>query len=83
MSWADPIVARLAEGRARGAQRGAQLGADRSQAKAKAPPVVLVSERLGAIRISPHVYNTVADLEALIEGLREAVGRAGVGQARL
>ena len=34
---------------------------------------VLVSERLGAIRISPHVYNTREDLERLISALQEAV----------
>ena len=37
------------------------------------PKPVLVSERLGAIRISPHVYNTREDLEVLLAGLRDAV----------
>ena len=41
------------------------------------PKPVLVSERLGAIRVSPHLYNTREDLIALIEGLKEAVGQAG------
>ena len=40
------------------------------------PKPVLVSERLGAIRVSPHLYNTREDLIALIEGLKEAVGQA-------
>lgn len=38
------------------------------------PRPVLVSERLGAIRISPHVYNTKAELAELIDALRDAVG---------
>ena len=38
------------------------------------PRPILVSERLGAIRVSPHVYNTHADLTELLTGLGEAVG---------
>ena len=37
------------------------------------PMPVLVGERLGAIRVSPYVYNGAADIEQLFEGLREAV----------
>lgn len=40
---------------------------------ARTPKPVLVSERLGAIRVSPHLYNTPDDLEQLLDGLREAV----------
>ena len=40
---------------------------------ARAARPVLVSERLGAIRVSPHMYNTRADLDALLEGLRDAL----------
>ena len=41
--------------------------------KSRVPRPVLVSERMGAIRISPHVYNTKADIDCLIDGLREAI----------
>lgn len=34
---------------------------------------VLVSDRLGAIRISPHLYNTRNDLECLLAALKDAV----------
>ena len=37
------------------------------------PRPVLVSERLGVIRVSPHLYNTPDDLRCLLDGLREAV----------
>jgi len=37
------------------------------------PKPVLVSERLGVIRIAPHVYNTADDIEALLEGLRDSI----------
>ena len=42
----------------------------------RSPPVV-VSERFGAIRVSPHVYNTAADVDHLIDGLRDAIAAAG------
>ena len=50
------------------------------------PRPVLVSERFGAIRIAPYVYNTRADLELLISGLRDAVkcgGDEGMLSSRL
>jgi len=37
------------------------------------PRPVLVSERLGVIRVSPHLYNTPDDLRCLLDGLREVV----------
>ena len=51
----------------------------------KARPLpVLVGERLGAIRVSPHLYNGPSDLDALFEGLREALtAAAGRPQSRL
>jgi selenocysteine lyase/cysteine desulfurase len=33
---------------------------------------VSVSARAQAIRLSPHVYNSDADMQALVEALREA-----------
>lgn len=45
---------------------------------------VLVSERLGAIRVSPHLYNGRNDLEHLLAGLRDAaLLRERVPSARL
>eukprot|EP00966_Prymnesium_polylepis_P013049 300752-Prymnesium_polylepis.1 len=44
-------------------------------ALAKRPVPVLVSERFGYIRVSPHVWNTRADFEHLLDGLAEIVGR--------
>ena len=41
--------------------------------KARRPRPVLVSERFGAIRIAPHIYNTREDALYLAEALREAV----------
>lgn len=40
---------------------------------ASQPVPVIVGERLGAIRISPHLYNGPADIEALIQGLQDAL----------
>ena len=40
------------------------------------PRPVLVSERLGAIRVSPHLYNTEGDLEELVAALREAASKS-------
>ena len=45
-----------------------------SSLKRRSPRPVLVSERFGAIRIAPHIYNTSADIETLIDALRDAVG---------
>lgn len=36
---------------------------------------IAVSSREGAIRISPHMYNTVADIDRLVEGLAEGLRR--------
>jgi selenocysteine lyase/cysteine desulfurase len=44
-------------------------------ALARQPRKVLVSDRLGSIRVSPHLYNTRGDVEQLISGLADAVGR--------
>ena len=41
--------------------------------KARKPRPVLVSERFGVIRVSPHTYNTIEDLECLISGLHDAI----------
>ena len=41
------------------------------------PRPVLVSERFGAIRVAPHIYNTSEDLECLMRGLRVAVTGEG------
>lgn len=43
------------------------------QLKARRPRPVLVSERFGAIRIAPHIYNTTDDMRQLLDALREAV----------
>ena len=40
---------------------------------------VYVSQRSASIRVSPHVYNTQADISALAEALRAAALRAAVG----
>ena len=45
--------------------------------KPRRTPPVVVSERFGAIRVSPHVYNTAADVDHLIDGLRDAIAAAG------
>ena len=37
---------------------------------------MVVGARFGAIRVSPHVYNTRADLEALLSGLKDALAPA-------
>lgn len=44
---------------------------------ARRSPPVLVSARLGVIRLSPHVWNTEAHVAELVQGLREALGRPG------
>ena len=50
----------------------------------KARPLpVLVGERLGAIRVSPYVYNGAADIDQLFEGLREAVNQGTPSHCRL
>eukprot|EP00908_Phaeocystis_cordata_P008432 Transcript_19111.p1 GENE.Transcript_19111~~Transcript_19111.p1 ORF type:complete len:436 (+),score=157.12 Transcript_19111:61-1308(+) len=45
-------------------------------ALARRTPPVVVGARFGAIRVSPHVYNTRADLEALLSGLKDALAPA-------
>ena len=50
--------------------------------KSRAPRPVLVSERFGAIRISPHLYNSREDIECLLTGLREAVTRYDASPSR-
>ena len=40
---------------------------------ARKPRPVVVGARFGAIRVSPHAYNTRADLEVLLRGLADAV----------
>ena len=39
------------------------------------PRPVLVSERLGKIRVAPHLYNTRSDLDELVGGLQAAVAQ--------
>ena len=46
------------------------------QLASRQPRPVLVSERLGAIRVSPHLYNTEGDLEELVAALREAASKS-------
>ena len=38
---------------------------------------VLVSDRMGYIRVSPHVYNDERDAEELLEALAQALGAVG------
>jgi selenocysteine lyase/cysteine desulfurase len=45
------------------------------QSLARRSPPVLVSARLGLIRVSPHVWNTPAHAAELVQGLREALDR--------
>lgn len=40
---------------------------------ARQPRPIVVGARFGAIRVSPHAYNSRADLEALLRGLADAV----------
>ena len=51
--------------------------------QASQPRPVLVSERFGVIRISPHLYNDHDDLECLVSALAAAVGHASSGRSRL
>jgi selenocysteine lyase/cysteine desulfurase len=47
-----------------------------SRLKARQSRPVLVSDRFGAIRVAPHIYNDREDLECLMCALAEAIGRA-------
>ena len=51
--------------------------------KRTAPRPVLVSERFGAIRIAPYLYNTKEDCECLLAGLRDAVAAGSTSSSRL
>ncbi|KAL1524860.1 hypothetical protein AB1Y20_019740 [Prymnesium parvum] len=50
---------------------------------ARRPTPVLVSARLGAVRVSPHLWSTRRDVELLLEGLAEAVAAEAGAHSRL
>ncbi len=55
---------------------GLQHGDAKAIVRALAADNVFVAPRIGRIRISPHVYNDEADVDALVGALRRAISKA-------